>query len=113
MKITKPKKNQILLEDDSFKAFNLEVESKTGLNNTEINDIYEAFILGYRVPNMDASKQMFLGNAVSLMTLFSSMLENMINCGVIDEEGLDYMVNKIKQFRRINDERKNDIRESN
>lgn len=105
MKITKPKKNQILLEDDRLENFKLEVKSKNGLNNTAFNDIYEALIFGYRLPNMNASKQMFLGDTLSIMTLVSSMLENLIDYGVIDEDMLDDMVDNIKQFRRLKNEK--------
>ena len=106
MKITKPKKNQILIEDDSIKDFNLEVESKTGLNNTEFNDIYEAFILGYRVPNMDASKQMFLGNKLSILTLLSSMLESLLNYELLDNDLLDDVVEAVKEARKLKGDKK-------
>ena len=92
MKITKPKETQILLEDENFKHFHLDVVSKTGLNESKFNELYEGLILGYRQPNMDASKHIFFGNLVSIWTLSCSMLENLILNNVITEKELKNMV---------------------
>lgn len=79
MKVSKPKENQLLFEDDMFKQFDTEVKSKTGLVNSPINELYESFILFYRFKDMDASKQIFYGNKLSLMTSIASMLDRLIN----------------------------------
>ena len=46
---------------------------------------------------MDASKQMFFGNTITICTLISSCLENLLNYGILNEEMLDDMVNAVKQ----------------
>lgn len=97
MKITKPKENQILIEDEALKQFKLKVQSKTGLNNSGYNQIYQGLILAYRLPDMDASKQIFYGSEVSIMTLFCSCLESVISNNLIKESDLDDMVEAIKK----------------
>ena len=37
MKITKPKENQLLFEDENLKKFNLKVQNETGLNKSKYN----------------------------------------------------------------------------
>lgn len=88
MKVTKLKENQLLLEDDAFKFFDTKVKSKTGLNKSEYNDYYESFILFYRLKGMDASKQMFIGNKISLLTSITSMLDQLIRNKVITRDDL-------------------------
>lgn len=97
MKITKPKENQLLFEDENLKKFALKVQNETGLNNSKYNKSYDGVILAYRQPDMDASKQMFFGNAMTICTLISSCLENLLNYGILNEETLDDMVNAVKQ----------------
>lgn len=92
MKVSKPKENQLLFEDDSFKHFDLKVKSKTGLSKSVLNQIYEGLILGYRTVDMEASKQMFVGDKLSLMTLFSSMLENMLTYKILTEKELQQTI---------------------
>lgn len=106
MKITKPKDNQILIEDDILKQFNLKVESHTGLNESGFNEFYQGFILAYRLPDMDASKQIFYGSPVSIMTLFCSCLESVVSQGLIEEDILDDMVKAIKENIKNNKEAK-------
>ena len=97
MKITKPKENQILIEDDVLKRFALKVKSKTGLNTSSYNDVYEGFIFAYRLPDMDASKQIFYGNTISIMTLFCSCLENIMINNLISEDQLEEMFKAVKE----------------
>lgn len=97
MEITKPKDNQLLIEDDILKQFDLKVKSKTGLNDSGFNEMYKGFILAYRLPDMDASKQIFYGTQASVMTLFCSCLESIITNKLIAEEDLDDMVSAIKE----------------
>lgn len=97
MKITKPKENQLLFEDENLKKFTLKVQNETGLNKSKYNKSYDGVILAYRQPNMDASKQMFFGNTMTICTLISSCLENLLNYGILNEEMLDDMVNAVKQ----------------
>lgn len=97
MQITKPKDNQILIEDDVLKQFKLKVESHTGLNESGFNEMYQGFILAYRLPDMDASKQIFYGSPISIMTLFCSCMENVVSQGLINEEMLDDMVKAVKE----------------
>ena len=98
MKITKPKDNQILIEDDIFKQFELKVKSNTGLNNSGYNKIYQGLILAYRLPDMDASKQLFYGDPISIMTLFCSCLESIVANGLISENNIDDMVEAVKEY---------------
>lgn len=101
MKVSKPKENQLLFEDDCLRELKLKVETKGGLNDSEFNDIYEAIIIGYRTTNMDASKQMFVGDKISLMTLFSAMLENMFTYKIITERELQEQIKLIlKEMKR-------------
>lgn len=88
MKVTKPKDNQLLFEDDAFKAFDLKVKSKTGLSNSEYDNFYESFILLYRLKGMDASKQMYMGNKLSILTSLTSMLDQLMSRKVITREDL-------------------------
>ena len=104
MKITKPKDNQILIEDDVLKQFDMKVKSNGGLNESGYNELYQGFILAYRLPNMDASKQIFYGMPISIMTLFCSCLENVVSQGLVNEDVLDDMVKAVKE----NLERKKD-----
>jgi len=97
MKITKPQANQILFEDDNFKKFDLEVKSKAGLNSTEYNETYNGFILAYRQPNMDASKQIFYGNDISICSLLCSCLKKMLIYRIIDEDALDEITKSVKE----------------
>ena len=92
MKITKPKENQLLFEDENLKKFTLKVQNKSKYNKS-----YNGVILAYRQPDMDASKQMFFGNTMTICTLISSCLENLLNYGILNEEMLDDMVNAVKQ----------------
>ena len=94
MKITKPKDNQLLIEDENFVKFKLDVSSKTGLNDSYYNNLYEGLILGYRLPNMDASKQMFMESKLSMMTLYASMTENLLRNDIFTEK-------EIKDILRI------------
>lgn len=99
MKVLKVAENQILLEDEAFKNIrdcdlNI-VKSKTGLNNSEYDKDYEAMILAFRQPGMDASKQLFLGNAVSLYTIVASILENLVRQKIFSEELIQDMIRMI------------------
>ena len=95
MKVSKPKENQLLFEDDNLKQLKLEVKSKTGLSKSVLNEIYEGLILGYRTVGMEASKQVFVGDKLSLMTLFSSMMENMLTYKILTEKELYQMINLV------------------
>lgn len=97
MKITKPKDNQILIEDDILKQFDLKVQTNAGLNNSGFNELYKGFILAYRLPDMDASKQIFCGSRISVMTLFCSCLESIITNKLIAEKDLEDMMSAIKE----------------
>lgn len=83
MKVTKPKDNQLLFEDDALKAFDTKVKSKTGLSNSRYNSFYESFILFYRFKGMEASKQMYMGDRISILTSLTSMLDQLIRTKVI------------------------------
>ena len=69
MKITKPKENQLLFEDDVFKDFKLECEHKNIIEGSKFDDNYNGIVLGYRFTPMGSSKQMFYGNNISILTL--------------------------------------------
>lgn len=97
MKVTKPKENQLLFEDDVLKGFELEVKSKTGLTNSPINDLYETFVLFYRFKGMDASKQLYTGNKLSIMTGINSMLEQLIRAGIITKKDLKEIISNLHE----------------
>ena len=88
MKVTKPKENQILLEDEALKKFTLEVKSNTGLNASDIDELYEGLLLAYRIHGMDASKQIMFGSQLSILTLTCSLIENIIRYKLLSEEQL-------------------------
>lgn len=92
MKVSKPKENQLLFEDDSFKYFDLEVKTKTGLNESSFDNIYESFILFYRFKGMDASKQMFMGNQVSIVTALTSIINRLLATGIMSKDILEDVV---------------------
>lgn len=100
MKVTKPNDNQILIEDDLLKQFNLDVKSHTGLNTSGYNHLYQGLILIYRFPNMDASKQLFYGNKTSILTLLCSSIENIIDNKLMNEDDLDDIVSAIKNNKK-------------
>ncbi len=102
MKISKPKDNQLLFEDDILKDFELEVKSKTGLVNSPINELYETFILFYRFKDMDASKQIFCGNKLSLMTSIASMLDRLINESDFTIKDIEKIVAMVKYSNEHN-----------
>lgn len=104
MKITKPKSNQLLIEDNCLKQFNLKVNSDGGLNNSGYNMLYNGFILAYRQPDMNASKQIFYGNQLTIMTLFCSCLESLLRQKVITKEQLNDMVLTVKESIKENNE---------
>ena len=83
MRITKPKDNQILLEDDDLKNFELENKSTLGIDKTSFDKLYDGLILIYRLPGMSASKQLFRGNQVSLRTLIASSIDSLIRNDLI------------------------------
>ena len=97
MKVTKPKENQILIEDDLFMKLSLKVKSNTGLNDSKYNKLYQGLILAYRLQDMEASKQIFYGNPTSIMTLFCSCLENIMINNLINEDQLQDMIKNIKE----------------
>lgn len=97
MKITKPKENQLLFEDENLKKFTLKVQNETGLNKSKYNKSYDGVILAYRQPDMDASKQMFFGNTMTICTLISSCLESIITNKLIAEKDLEDMMSAIKE----------------
>lgn len=88
MKVTKPKDNQLSFEDDALKAFDTKVKSKTGLSKSKCNSLYESFILFYRFKDMEASKQMYMGNRISILTSLTSMLDQLIKAKVITRQDL-------------------------
>lgn len=92
MLITKPKENQILLEDEDLKNFELENKSDLGIDKTEFDKFYNGLILVYRLPGMSASKQLFRGNQLSIRTLIASSLDSLIRNEVLSEDDLDEMV---------------------
>lgn len=96
MKVTKPKKNQLLFEDDTLKCFDLEVQTKTGLKESEYDDLYESFILFYRFKGMDSSKQFYMGNKVSILTSITSILERLLNYRVITINDLHDMMDLLE-----------------
>ena len=100
MKITKPKMNQILIEDNCLINFDINVKSKTGLSNSEFNQEYEGLVFGYRLPNMEASKQIFYGSPVSIATLLTSMLDSVDERGIVE---LEMIVDAIKDKRKMFD----------
>ena len=100
MKITKLKDNQVLIEGDELVDFDLKVKNKTGLASSGYNDIYESLILLYRFPGMDASKQLFYGNQLSILTILSSGFQNLLDNNIITEEQLTDLVETVKSMRR-------------
>lgn len=108
MKITKPKENQILIEDDELKKFALKVKSKSGLNTSGYNKVYQGFIFAYRLPDMDASKHIFYGNPLSIMTLFCACLENVMINNIIKEDQLEEMFKAVKENIKNRKEKSND-----
>lgn len=79
------------------KQFDLKVQTNAGLNNSGFNELYKGFILAYRLPDMDASKQIFYGSRISVMTLFCSCLESIITNKLIAEKDLEDMMSAIKE----------------
>lgn len=103
MKITKLKNNQVLIEGDELVDFDLKVKNKTGLASSGYDDIYESLILLYRFPGMDASKQLFYGNQLSILTILSSGFQNLLDNNIITEEQLNDLVETVKSMRRMGD----------
>lgn len=101
MKITKPKENQLLFEDDIFKDFKLECEHKNIIEGSKFDENYNGIVLGYRFTPMGSSKQMFYGSNISILTLLSSMLDNLLTREVLTEKQLyrivDMVIEQVKE----------------
>ena len=95
MKITKPKENQLLFEDDALKDFKLECEYENIIKGSNFDKDYNGIIFAYRFTPMGCSKQMFYGNEMTILTLLSSMLDNLLTHKVLTEKKLHYMVDMV------------------
>lgn len=97
MKISKPSSNQILLEDEDLKDFSLDVKSVTGMSKSSLDSVYDVFLMCYRTPGMEASKQIMKGSKVSILTGVSSMLNNLILNDVITKKELTELCELVKK----------------
>lgn len=89
LKITKPNKTQILIEGDELAAFTPEVQSKTGLtDDKKYDETYSVFTLFYRFPGMDASKQMILGNTISIKVMLASLMHTLLKEEIFDRSDI-------------------------
>ena len=89
LKITKPNKTSILIEGDEIVSFNPEVQSKTGLtDDKKYDETYNVFTLFYRFPGMDASKQMILGNIISIKVMLASLMHTLLKKGVFNRRDI-------------------------
>lgn len=89
LKITKPNEKSILIEGDELVAFNPEVQSKTGLvDDKKYDENYSIFTLFYRFPGMDASKQMIMGNAISIEVMLASLMHTLLKEGVFKRKDI-------------------------
>ena len=80
LKITKPNEKSILIEGDELVAFTPEVQSKTGLtDDKKYDENYSIFTLFYRFPGMDASKQIIMGNSISIKVMLASLMHTLLN----------------------------------
>lgn len=100
MKVSKLKDTQLLIEGDEIANLDLRVHSKTGLASSEFDNVYESLLLMYRFPGMDASKQLFYGDTISILTLLSSSLQNLLEYNILTEEQLDDVINSVKSIRK-------------
>lgn len=97
MRVTKPTETQVLIEDPLLRGFKLEVESETGLVNSKFDNIYETLVLAYRFPGMDASKQIFYGDKLSLLTIFSSTFQNLIERDIMSVSDLEALISGVRE----------------
>ena len=89
LKITKPNNTSILIEGDEIVSFNPDVQSKTGLiDNKKYNETYSVFTLFYRFPGMDASKQMILGNTISIKVMLASLMHTLLKNKVFNRNDI-------------------------
>lgn len=58
----------------------------------ELDGVYDCDIYIFRHPGMGSSKQIIMGNKVSIMTATSSYLDTLVRQGVIDIEELEGMM---------------------
>ena len=97
MKMTKPKRDQLLIEADFLKEFDIENFSKE-VGNGIPNE--EGMILLLKTNNMPVSKQIFYGNFIYLKTLVMSVLDSALREGIIDEKELKDMIKFIKSHSK-------------
>lgn len=97
MKVTKPTETQVLIEDQALRGFKVEVESETGLADSKFDSVYETLVLAYRFPGMDASKQIFYGDKLSLLTIFCSIFQNLIERNSLTVSDLETMVDGVRE----------------
>lgn len=103
MKVYKSSEDTLCIQGKEIKKFKLESESnnKDYLEDSVFNGAYDTLFLGYRFPNMPASKQMFYGSKLAICTLLCSMLENMLIHDLITEDELKQAIKLvIKQVRK-------------
>lgn len=95
MKVFKSAEDTLCIQGDFVPLLDLNVKTKTGLSESAMDSIYEAVLIGYRLPGMDASKQIIAGDRVSVCTLTASLLENLLRHKVITDKDLLKLVNLV------------------
>lgn len=94
MKVTKPKSNQILIEDDLIK----DIKIKNEKLDKEYDENYQVLLFGYRQKGMPNSIQLFSGNSLkSISVLFLSIMETLDRELGIKPEHLLEIYNNVKE----------------
>lgn len=76
MKVYKIDDDKLVLEDESLEYLDLEVKTKDN-SLFKIDNLYNGYILAYRLKGMRASKQIICcDNYETLITLSASLIEN-------------------------------------
>ncbi len=110
LKITKPNKTSILIEGDELVAFTPEVQSKTGLIDDEkYDENYSIFTLFYRFPGMDSSKQIIMGNTISIEVILASLMHTLLEEGVLKRSDIYDILTMVlaKAYGDDDDDKKN------
>lgn len=100
----KKEKVEDILAEMTERIQNAVSPTRDNWEGDESDELYRGFIYGFRFPGMGNSSQVFMGNKIALMTLFTSMMSTMIRRKVISIADFKSMINMIENTEREENE---------
>lgn len=84
----------------SFKELDLDIINKfhdramhsSRISKNIFDEDYEVLVQGWRAPGMKNSKQIFIGDKVSISTILCSMMENLVKNDVLTIDELKLLI---------------------